>query len=313
MPRKITYSSGTKTYNSERKKSYLSRRDWMKGIAVAGTVAFSSRSFASRLSGKAVASASLGAVATPKALDGRRVLLERILNHTFQIDANTRKVSLDTSNYWIFSTSVEHQNWLFSQGNYAKGGSKEGGLRLYNPNNTSNKNENAITAKEKGNTHNPLQLNLRDVEKADVRNARDECDEDIDVYWTGKSPASTYDYDDFYGLVKLKLDFTCTHCAIHTCEANLLWLKGELLARTDPNDASTFDHRALPALDIIADLIGAIGDDETEAWRNYKDEVRDHGADEPINVPEPAFDELKQVYHSYDGVSGRGFSNHGSY
>lgn len=316
MIRKKTYSLVPKQYSNPLKDGAVSRRSWMKTVALLGVSAraASGLDFHSKLTG--IAQTSIGQSISQRERDGRQVLLERIMNHKFTIGSD-RKVTLERDGYKVFTDAREHQSWLFSQGVYDIDGSKEGGLRLYKePYKNTTGRERGVTGAE--GDHNEEGINLEVNQKKDVRVAKEKLSEDIDAFWSGSAPDEHYNYDDLYGLVRLKLQHTCDHCTTDSAGASLNFFKSlsgdETYANAEVQATKLADGKySVKVKDVIEYLFD---DRNAPAWEPFLEHIENvvTGADQhSVSIDE---EEAKNIYQSGSKSTdefGAAVSSHGDY
>lgn len=128
----------------------------------------------------------------------------------------------------VFTSGGEHRDWLFG----TKGSDwEDNGLRQYEP---SNSQSGPILDNPSGNVHNHNGKNVGGIDtngqnmRIAVVNARKATDREVLGLFAleeGDRTDRTHDYDDLYGLVKLKLQWVCNHCSTDSVGATLSQLK----------------------------------------------------------------------------------------
>lgn len=105
----------------------------------------------------------------------------------------------------VFDTAKNHQQWLFSEGNY-----NGTGLKPF----TNKSNEAATRAHiDYGWRHEGRPIQNEQARKMVSQSIAGSNDGTLNVYQLGSSIGDAYNFDDLYGLVKLKLLWTCQHCS----------------------------------------------------------------------------------------------------
>lgn len=139
---------------------------------------------------------------------GRQVLLERIINHRYQYNNDGTIRLLDET---VWSTDVAHQQWLFDE----------------NDNDTltnySNHFRGAIDDEVVDRPNTPHERRHRGApitnrfDRRSLIQVKDESKRQLNFFQRGNTDPNTgnYPYDDLYGLVKAKLNWTGQHCNEH--------------------------------------------------------------------------------------------------
>jgi hypothetical protein len=128
----------------------------------------------------------------------------------------------DNTNPQIFTKSPDHQDWLFSEGNYSTTG-----LKSYD--HATNKsalidNINGHTGKNIGGAGNELTRMNREARGANLA-----------LYQRGHVvPGNDYNFEDVYGLMRMKLAWVCKHCTTETLAHTFYWMLGTI--NCDPSD-----------------------------------------------------------------------------
>ena len=125
----------------------------------------------------------------------------------------------------VFDNSKEHQEWLFAEGGYSGTG-----LKVYSS--SVGGSRSAITQPIRG--HNPgsddLEDGAPDPGPAALEATRTQADKGkLNVFQVGSSVLNVgdkYEYDDLYGLVRMKLEWICEHCSTDVGIQLFQWLLG---------------------------------------------------------------------------------------
>lgn len=193
----------------------LSRRDLMKALTGAATV--------SLLGGAAAGQMTTGSAFVNTLLAGcqntrgaRHVLLERIMNHKFEVVNNEVQFCAEDpmGNHLVFTNAQAHQEWLFGTADPFSGK----GLKQYHQ----EYNADAVTETPGGHGIGD------DLEERPGNALEQFCERaqeaDLELLQRGNVFGDNYYFDDLYGLVRKKLKDTCDHCATDTLASTLLFI-----------------------------------------------------------------------------------------
>lgn len=237
-------------------------------------------------------------------IDDQKWLVERISNNQFSLKGSSSSSTASTGTWKqvrkIFETSAEHRAWL-----YTNLDSHDGSKNHYSVANTEKgfHNRDGVGFSTKGEAENVAAL-------------KDKSKDVINVYQLGNANATDYNYDDLYGLVRLKLKHVCSHCTTDSSGGALRFL------RTIPNH-KTYAAATVAGVDngdgtctvAVADVIKYVfGDVDTTgkdaAWTDYLDDVGliVGSNDDAVEIDE---DEAKDIY--LNGSTSAPLSSHGDY